>query len=265
MLLLHGFPQTHAAWHQMAPLLARDFTLIIPDLPGYGASRGPVPDAEHRQYAKRNTARIMARLMSMLGHDRFYVAGHDRGARVGFRLALDHPERVRAYAAVDILPTLAVWENMDWQHALSAYHWPFLAQPAPMPERMIGHDPVFYLDHLIERWAGDSKKLTPEAREAYRTAYRNPDVIAASCADYRAGASTDIVDDRRSRDAGQRIVAPVLALWGRDYLDDGVSPLTAWRAWADDVQDIPFDCGHFVPEEQPQACAGALADFFNLH
>lgn len=265
LLLLHGFPQTHAAWHQVAPRLARDFTLVIPDLPGYGASRGPVPDAGHRNYAKSSTARIMARLMSKLGHERFHVAGHDRGGRVGFRLALDYPGRVKAYAAVDIVPTLAVWESMDWEHALASYHWPFLAQPAPVPERMIGHDPVFYLDHLIERWAGDSRKLTPEAREAYRAAYRNPDVIAASCADYRAGASTDIADDRRSREAGQRISAPVLALWGRDYLDNGVTPLAAWREWADDVRDMPVDCGHFVPEEAAAISAKALAEFFSLH
>lgn len=265
LLLLHGFPQTHVAWHQVAPRLAQDFTLVVPDLPGYGASRGPVPDADHRQYAKSNTARIMARLMSKLGHEQFHVAGHDRGGRVGFRMALDYPERIKAYAAVDIVPTLTVWESMDWQHALATYHWPFLAQPAPVPERMIGHDPIFYLDHLIERWAGDSRKLAPEAREAYRAAYRNPDVIAASCADYRAGASTDIADDRRSREAGQRIAAPVLALWGRDYLDNGVTPLAAWQEWADDVRDIPVDCGHFVPEEAAAISAKALAEFFSLH
>jgi haloacetate dehalogenase len=261
LLLLHGFPQTHVIWHQVAPDLARDFTLVIPDLPGYGASRGPAPDAAHRKYAKRNTAAIMARLMTMLGHERFFLAGHDRGGRVGFRLALDHPARVMAYAALDIVPTLAVWEGMRWQQALATYHWQFLAVPSPVPERMIGHDPDFYIDHLIDRWAGDVTRLNPEARAAYRTAFRNPAVIAAACADYRAGASTDIADDTASRAAGERIQCPVLALWGR-YLDEGVSVLDAWRDWADDVREIVLPCGHFLAEEQPESTTAALRGFF---
>jgi haloacetate dehalogenase len=261
LLLLHGFPQTHVIWHKIAPDLARDFTLVMPDLPGYGASIGPEPDPAHRHYAKRNTARIMARLMSKLGHERFLLAGHDRGGRVGFRFALDHPERVAAFAALDIVPTLSVWENMGWQQALATYHWQFLAVPAPVPEKMIGADPDFYLDHLIERWAGDAGRLDPAAREAYRVAYRNPAVIAASCADYRAGASTDITDDRETRDQGRRIACPVLALWGH-YLAEGVSVIEAWRAWADDVRDRSLPCGHFLAEEEPAATAGALRDFF---
>lgn len=261
LLLLHGFPQTHAIWHKIAPDLARDFTLVMPDLPGYGASLGPMPDAAHRHYAKRNTARIMSELMTALGHNTFHLAGHDRGGRVGFRMALDFPERVRAFAALDIVPTLAVWENMGWQQALATYHWQFLAVPAPVPEKMIGADPDFYLDHLIERWAGDATRLDPEARAAYRMAYRNPSVIAATCADYRAGASTDVADDRASRDAGARIKCPVLALWGH-YLAEGVSVADAWREWADDVRDQSLPCGHFLAEEEPEATARALRDFF---
>lgn len=261
LLLLHGFPQTHVIWHEVAPDLARDFTLIIPDLPGYGASLGPMPDAAHRNYAKRNTAAILAQLMSHLGHEQFCLAGHDRGGRVGFRLALDYPARVRSYAALDIVPTLAVWENMRWCEALATYHWQFLAVPSPVPEQMIGHDPDFYIDHLIERWAGDATRLDPAAREAYRLAFRNPAVIAAACADYRAGASTDIADDRISREAAARITCPVLALWGR-YLDEGVSVLEAWRDWADDVCEVVLPCGHFLGEEQPAATAAALREFF---
>lgn len=261
LLLLHGFPQTHVIWHRIAPGLARHFTLVMPDLPGYGASKGPAPDADHRMYAKKNTARIMAELMSQLGHDRFFVAGHDRGGRVGFRLALDYPERIRAFAALDIVPTLAVWENMGWQQALATYHWQFLAVPAPIPENMIGADPDSYLDHLIERWAGDAGRLDPVARAAYRAAYRNPSVIAATCADYRAGASTDIADDRASRDAGTRMSCPVLALRGH-YLDEGVSVLGAWRDWAADVREIALPCGHFLAEEQPEATETALVEFF---
>lgn len=261
LLMLHGFPQTHAIWHKIAPDLARHFTLVMPDLPGYGASIGPAPDAEHRNYAKRNTARIMAEMMSALGHERFLVAGHDRGGRVGFRLALDYPKRVRAFAALDIVPTLAVWENMGWQQALATYHWQFLAVPAPLPENMIGADPDAYLDHLIERWAGDASRLDTEARDAYRAAYRNPAVIAATCADYRAGASSDVADDRASREAGQRITCPVLALWGH-YLAEGVSVGDAWRQWADDVRDESLPCGHFLAEEEPEKTKRALHDFF---
>ena len=261
LLMLHGFPQTHAIWHKIAPDLARHFTLVMPDLPGYGASVGPVPDAEHRNYAKRNTARIMAELMSALGHERFLLAGHDRGGRVGFRLALDHPTRVRAFAALDIVPTLAVWENMGWQQALATYHWQFLAVPAPIPEQMIGADPDAYLDHLIARWADDVSRLDPAARDAYRAAYRNPAVIAATCADYRAGASSDVADDRASRDAGARITCPVLALWGH-YLAEGISVGDAWRQWADDVRDQSLPCGHFLAEEDPEETKRALLDFF---
>ncbi|WP_374376002.1 alpha/beta fold hydrolase [Dongia sp.] len=262
LLLLHGFPQTHVIWHKVAPELAKDFTLVIPDLPGYGASQGPVPDTAHRNFAKRNTAGIMARLMTRLGHERFFLAGHDRGGRVGFRLSLDHPERVLAFAALDIVPTLAVWEGMGWRQALATYHWQFLAVPAPVPEHMIGLDPDFYIDHLIERWAGDATRLDREAREAYRVAFRDPKVIAVACADYRAGASTDVADDAASRELGQRIGCPVLALWGR-YLDEGVSVLEAWREWADDVREVVLPCGHFLAEEQPEATASALQGFFS--
>src|ERR1700730_8617531 len=139
VLLLHGYPQTHAIWHKVAPLLATKFTLVMPDLPGYGASRGPLPDAANQRYAKRSTARLLAELMSHLGHQQFGIAGHDRGGRVGFRLALDYPEQVLACAPLDIVPTLYAWETMDWVRALDDYHWLFLAQPSPVPERLIGN------------------------------------------------------------------------------------------------------------------------------
>lgn len=263
LLLLHGFPQTLAAWHAVAPLLAARFSLVIPDLPGYGASRGPVPDAAHINYSKRNIARILSALMARLGHERFLLAGHDRGGRVAFRLALDHPDRVRALAALDIVPTLSAWEAMDWKRALGAYHWLFLAQPAPLPERMIGQDPDFYINHLLDRWAGDRGVLNPVAVAEYVRHFRKPSVIAASCADYRAGMSQDVDHDTADRLAGRRIRCPTLVLWGRGYLAGKVpSPLAAWRDWADDVTEIALDCGHFVAEEQPAACAEALAGFF---
>jgi haloacetate dehalogenase len=259
LLLLHGYPQTRAAWHAVAQLLASRFTLVIPDLPGYGASRGPAPETAN--YAKRPIARTMAGLIRALGYDDMFVAGHDRGGRVGFRLALDHPDLVRGFAPIDILPTLDACEAMDWQAALKTYHWLFLAQPAPLPERLIGHDPDSYIEHLLTRWAGDRNALSAAAVAEYVRAFREPSVIAATCADYRAGMSIDLDHDRADRDAGRRIRCPVRVIWGRRYLSAS-APAAVWRRWADDVDDLSLDCGHFVAEEAPIACADALAGFF---
>lgn len=263
LLLLHGFPQTHVIWHRVAPILARDFTLAIPDLRGYGASTGPAPDPEHRNYSKRAMAEDMVALMTALGHERFALAGHDRGGRVAYRLCLDHPERVTRFAALDIVPTLNVWEAMDGDIALGAYHWPFLAAPAPVPERLIGGDPDFFYAHLLERWAGRRGALDPEAVQAYLAQFHNPAAIAATCADYRAGASVDRDHDQADRDAGRKIACPLLVLWGRRYLAaKEASPLATWREWAEDAREVALDCGHFITEEEPEACTTALREFF---
>jgi len=263
LLLLHGYPQTHLAWHRVAPLLARQFTVILPDLRGYGQSRGPAPDDAHRHYSKRAMAEDMVRLMSVLGHERFLLAGHDRGARVGYRLALDHPERVERFAALDIIPTLDMWERMDADRALGSYHWMFLAVPPPVPERLIGADPDFYIRHLLVRWAGPGAALDERAVAAYVEQFRDPAVVAATCADYRAGASTDRADDAADRRRGGKIDCPVLIIWGRGYLGTRTSsPIAVWRRWADDVREVALDCGHFVAEEKPEECAAALAGFF---
>ncbi len=263
LLLLHGYPQTSLIWHRVAPVLAPHFSLVIPDLRGYGESRGPAPDPDHQLYAKRAMALDMVQLMAALGHDRFDVAGHDRGGRVGYRLALDHPERVRRLAVLDIVPTLDAWEQMDADRALSTYHWQFLAVPAPVPERLIGAAPEFYVRHLLQRWAGDLDRLDPRAVAAYAGQFRDPAVVAATCADYRAGASTDRQHDQADRAAGRRIACPVLVLWGRGYLGDKTaSPLAIWQRWADDVREQALDCGHFLAEEAPDATAAALLDFF---
>jgi haloacetate dehalogenase len=263
LLLLHGYPQTHAAWHRVAPILARRFTLILPDLRGYGASRGPQPDDKHRNYAKRAMARDMAELMTALGHERFLLAGHDRGARVGFRLCLEHPDRVRRFAPIDIIPTLDVWEEMTADRALASYHWSFLALPAPVPERMIAADPDFYIGHLLARWAGRRDALDPRAVAAYFAQFHRASVIAATCEDYRAGASVDRVDDAEDLRLGRKIRCPILMVWGQGYLAaKTASPLAAWRRWGDDVREAAFPCGHFVAEEEPQACAAKLSEFF---
>ena len=262
LLLLHGYPQTHVAWHRVAPILARQFTLILPDLRGYGQSRGPAPDAGHRRYSKRAMAQDMAALMTALGHERFRLAGHDRGARVGYRLCLDHPERVERFAAIDIIPTLDMWEGMNADKAIASYHWTFLAVPAPVPERLIGADPEFYIGHLLERWAGRRDALDPAAVAAYLGQFRDPAVIAATCGDYRAGATVDRADDAEDRRRGRKIACPVLVLWGRGYLSSKTgSPLAVWRNWADDVCEVALDCGHFVAEEKPEEAAQALLSF----
>lgn len=263
LLLLHGYPQTHVAWHRVAPRLMRRFSLVIPDLRGYGESRGPRPDPEHRHYSKRAMARDMAELMTALGHERFLLAGHDRGARVGFRLALDYPARVQRFAAIDIIPTFDVWEQMDADKALASYHWSFLAVPAPVPETLIAADPDFYIRHLLDRWVGRPDALHPQAVAAYLRQFHEPNVIAATCEDYRAGASIDRQEDGEDRQRGAKIACPVLVLWGRRYLTSKTaSPLAAWRNWVPDVREVALDCGHFIAEEAPEECATALAEFF---
>lgn len=263
LLLLHGYPQTHVAWHLVAPQLRDNFCLVTPDLRGYGGSKGPPADAQHVNYSKRAMAQDCVQLMEQLGHESFGVAGHDRGGRVGYRLALDHPNRVTRFAALDIVPTLVVWERMNQSAALSTVHWPFLAQPKPLPERMIGHDPDFWFRHLFERWLGEGNALDPAALSEYLKQFHDPHVLEASCEDYRAGATVDLDHDRADRDAGHRIGCPTLVIWSRQYLksrSDDV--LSIWRDWAEDVSDVSLDCGHFLAEEEPDACASALREFF---
>ena len=265
LLLLHGYPQTHACWHRVAPLLARSFTVICPDLRGYGASRLTAAETQdHATDSKRAMARDQVETMAALGFERFAVAGHDRGGRVAYRLALDHPQRVQKLAALDIVPTLDAFERLSGTRALGTYHWLFLAQPFDMPERLIAGDPDFYLDWTIRSWLAPGASCAPEAIEEYRRAFRDKAVIHAACEDYRAGATIDIELDRADREAGRRIACPVLALWGAQRSVGAAAaagPLDTWRRWADDVQGAPLPCGHFLPEEAPADVAAALLKF----
>lgn len=263
LLLLHGYPQTHVIWHKVAPRLAERFTLVIPDLRGYGASSKPPTDAQHLPYSKRAMALDMAEVMTTLGFDRFDIAGHDRGGRVTYRLAFDHPQRVRRVAILDIMPTLEQFERMDRHAARRAYHWLFLTQPAPFPEKLINSDPDYYLEHTLNSWCGTPGAFTAEAMAAYREAFRDPAVVHASCEDYRAGIECDCEFDAADRAAGNKIKAPLLVLWGAPGRPHRIGKMVeVWQQWADDVRGEPLDCGHFIPEEAPDALCDRLLAFF---
>ncbi len=263
LLLLHGYPQTHVTWRLLAPLLAARFSLVMPDLRGYGASRGPAPDPDNRHYDKRSMAADMLAVMDHLGFSQFFLAGHDRGGRVAYRLSLDHPERVIAFAAVDVVPTIELWEALDAGAALGAWHWPFLAQPAAVTEAVLATAKGVIIESFLRGWAGKPDALAPEAIAAYLAQFDKPEVIAASCADYRAGATLDWEYDKADRAAGRGLACPVLTLWGRDYIGDAEpTPLTLWRKWADRVEGHGLPCGHFLQEEMPEALAAAMIPFF---
>jgi haloacetate dehalogenase len=260
LLLLHGYPQTHVTWHKIAPDLADEYTVVSPDLRGYGDSDGP-DDPETTEFANRVMADDMVAVMDELGYDEYLVAGHDRGARVGYRYALDHPDRVRKLAVLDVVPTLETAEAMDYRYAKAMYHWLFLAQPHPVPERLISHDPAFYVDHLIENWAAYPDRIADEAVAEYHRCFERESVVRASCEDYRAGLSVDLEHDRATREAGERIEPPLLAVWGGASGTVEFDPLAVWERWATDVRGRGLDCGHFVMEEAPEATLKELRAF----
>jgi len=261
LLLLHGYPQTHVTWHKIAPELARHVTLVLADLRGYGASSAPPGDAEHKTYSKRTMAEDCLAVMRALGHERFMVGGHDRGGRVAYRLALDHPKAVRALIPIDILPTAEVWRRMTAERAVSGYHWQFLAQPYPLPEALIGKDPVYYLEHTLKSWAGprDLSPFSAEALAHYRALLKETTRLHAVCEDYRAGAGIDRQLDEADLAAGRKIACPTFVLWGSDYLGRGAAnPLDVWRTWCTNVDGAVVKSGHFLAEENPQATLAAL-------
>jgi haloacetate dehalogenase len=261
VLLLHGYPQTHACWHRIAPELARRFTVVCPDLRGYGDSGRPPSDPTHRAYSKRVMAGDQLEVMASLGFERFAVVGHDRGGRVAYRLALDHPERVTELAVLDIVPTFEAWARMDRRASLGSYHWLFLAQPPDLPERLIGADPAFFLRWTLDSWAGRRDAFDPRALAEYHRAFRDPAVIHATCEDYRAGATVDV--DADLADQGRRrIDCPLLVLWGGGRAQERGGDFTAvWRDWASDVRGQALACGHFLPEEAPVETLTALESF----
>ena len=266
LLLLHGYPQTHVIWHRVAPALARSFTVVCADLRGYGDSGKPEAGPDHAGYSKRAMAQDMVEVMAALGHERFAVAGHDRGGRVTHRLCLDHPQRVRRAAVLDIVPTLTLFRATDQAFAYGYYHWFFLSQLAPLPERMIGADPLFYLHAKLGQWsaAKNTSWLAAEALAEYERCFSNPATIRASCDDYRAAATIDLVHDEA--DLSHRIACPLLVLWGeRALMHRSFDVLATWREKASGpVEGGPLPCGHYLPEEQPEATTAALARFFSV-
>jgi len=264
LLLLHGFPETHLMWHATAPLLADRFSVVACDLPGYGDSEYPEPAEDHAPHSKRTLARDLIQVMTSLGHERFGLAGHDRGGRVGYRMALDHPDRVTALAVLDIVPTADVWARMSALSAVIYWHWAFLAQPAPLPERLItGDTDAFWETHVRSMGLGNDPARYPgEVMAAYRRQLDDASAVQAMCEDYRAGATIDRELDEADR--GRQIACPVLCLWGRR---GALEPfygdvLAVWRPWAPGVTGRAVDASHFLVEDRPDEVAGQLAGFF---
>ncbi len=251
-------------WHKVAPELARHCTLVIADLRGYGASSAPPGDAEHTIYSKRAMAEDCLAVMRALGHPRFIVAGHDRGGRVAYRLALDHPEAVQALVPIDILPTAEVWRRANAGSAISSYHWGFLAQPKPLPETLIGANPVYYLEHTLKSWTKprDLSPFSAEALAHYRALLKDPARVHAICEDYRAGATIDRRLDEADLTAGRKITSPTLFIWASHYLGKSAPDgLDVWRRWCTDIGGAEVNSGHLIAEENPQGLLAALLPF----
>lgn len=265
LLLLHGFPQTHAMWHRVAQRLHQDFYLVMPDLRGYGdSSKSPgLPD--HSSYSKRTMAQDMVDVMDVLGVSTFGVCGHDRGGRVAHRLALDHPTRISALCVIDIAPTLDMYAATNFEFAQAYYHWFHLTQPEPLPETMIGGNALAYLHHKLGGWgAGGTQHIEPAALAEYERCFLKPGTIHAVCEDYRASAGIDLEHDRDSRAQGKKIACNTLVLWGsKGVVNRLFNPLDLWQAQcAAAVTGLAMPAGHFIPEELPQETASTIAGFF---
>ena len=265
LLLLHGFPQTHAIWHRVAQQLKDDYFLVMPDLRGYGDSQKDAGQPDHANYSKRVMAQDMGELMTVLGHPQFYLCGHDRGARVSHRLAVDQPNRVRKLCLIDIAPTLDMYDRADMTFARAYYHWFHLIQPSPLPEKMIGGDARMYLHAKLGGWgAGGLGHIEPQALAEYERCFCRAESIHAACEDYRASAGIDLDHDRESRARGHKICCDTLVLWGeRGLIGKLYQPIELWQAQcAMTVTGQALPAGHFIPEELPNETAQALRGFF---
>jgi haloacetate dehalogenase len=267
VLLLHGYPQTHVMWHKVAPQLADRFTVVAPDLRGYGDSGKPPSDGDLDVYCKRTTAKDLVEVMAELGFESYHLVGHDRGARVGHRMALDHPKRVKSFTSLDVVPSQAAFESMDADLSFAWFHWHLMRQPAPIPETLIGNSAKTYLDFLLESWTAVDGAITDEAYSEYLRCFSNPDTIRATCMDYRS-IELDLQHDEADR--GRKLTCPVLVLWAGNMAKRpgwqtgaGLNMLDTWRERASDVRGRPIDCGHFLPEEAPEEVVKALLGFWS--
>ena len=262
VLLLHGYPQTHVIWHRVAPALAKQYSVVCADLRGYGDSGKPPSAPDHAPYSKRAMAADQVELMRALGHERFFLVGHDRGARVAHRLCVDHPGSVIRVALLDIAPTLAMYEATDEAFARAYWHWFFLIQPAPVPETMIANGIDLILPAKMGSGSAGLSPFAPEAWAEYERCF-TPGMVHASCEDYRAAATIDLEHDRADREAGRRVRAPLLALWGaKGVIERCFRPLDEWRRVADDVRGRALPAGHYLPEEVPDLVVEELERFF---
>jgi haloacetate dehalogenase len=269
LLLLHGFPETHLMWRGVAPLLAQRFTVVCADLRGYGRSGCPATTPDHAPYSKRTYALDLLALMESFGFQRFAVAGHDRGARVAYRLALDHPGRVERAAVLDIVPTDFAWTRAHADFALGFWPWSLLAQPAPLPEQILSTAAEAIIDHALDHWGSAKNAFPRDVRDAYGQALLSPEHARSICEEYRAAATIDRAHDQVDQASGRKIECPFLVLWSERgplaswFSADG-GPLGVWRKWALNVEGAAIDGGHFFPEEAPVVTAGKLSEFFTV-
>ncbi len=261
ILLLHGYPQTHVMWHKLADQLAEHYTVVASDLRGYGDSDKPPTNETHTPYSKRASGNDQVKLMQLLGFNKFQLVGHDRGGRVGHRMALDHPDVIEKLVVMDIAPTYTMYTTTDMEFATAYYHWFFLIQPYDIPEKMIGQNPLYFLEKKFGQWGRDGSAFTKEAFKEYLRCL-TPETIHASCEDYRASATIDIEHDQVDLDNGNKIKCPVLCLWGKKgFVGRKYDVIGEWSNWADSVQGYGINSGHYLPEETPEETLNALLKF----
>lgn len=261
LLLIHGYPQTHIMWHKVVEKLSKEYYIICPDLRGYGDSSKLKGDEKHLTYSKKSMAKDMITLMQKLGFDKFFVAGHDRGARVTHRMCLDYPNNILKACVMDITPTYHMFKNTNQAFATGYYHWFFLIQPDFLPETMIGNNPRYYLEEKLKRWSAKGSVFDKKAIDEYVRCF-DKDSIHATCEDYRAGASIDMSDDEKDRN--RKISTPLLVLWGeKGFVNRTYDVLNVWKEYALDLSGEALDCGHFLPEEKPKEVSQKLKEFFN--
>ena len=264
LLLLHGYPQTHVAWHRIVPSLAKHFTVIAPDLRGYGDSVGPPGDALHTQYSKRTVALDKLALMQSLGFSRFAVMGHDRGARVGYRMCLDAPQAVNCFVSLTVVPTAEMWSRANMAFGMKAFHWYLFAQPFDLPERLLRSDPSYFLDWTLRNMVMDESAIDSECRAEYHRAFARESVRHAMMEDYRAAASIDLEHDKVDLANGHKVACPVQILWSKS-VTASPNPEEIWRTWADQVEGATIDCGHLMAEEAPDEVLERVLPFLKRH